>query len=125
MIEEQYVSFETAKLAKEKGFDEEINSFYVTVEGGCTYLCFTSFFGWMKDTYNNCELEELNSKCDERYLSAPTQSLLARWLREKHKLFIEVTVDFKNADYANNKEEFHSYEKVMEDGLQEALKLLS
>ena len=66
--------------------------------------------------------ENFNDSAD--IFSRPTHQLLARWLREKHKLFIEVTVDFKNADYANNKEEFHSYEKVMEDGLQEALKLI-
>lgn len=120
MIEEQYVSFETAKLAKEKGFD--IPTRYGFSERGTLVRVDTS------DNWNQ----------DKGFYSRPTQSLLARWLREKHKLFIEVTVDsirliregdsnivnLKNADYTNNKEEFRSYEEAMEAGLQDALKLL-
>lgn len=129
MIEEQYVSFETTKLAKEKGFD--IPTRYGFSERRSLVRVDTS------DNWN--QYKELYSR--------PTQSLLARWLREKHKLFIEVTVDFirliregdstkyypiyyykivnlKNADYTNNKEEFRFYEEAMEAGLQDALKLL-
>lgn len=130
MIEEQYVSFETAKLAKEKGFD--IPTRYGFSERRSLVRVDTS------DNWNQ----------DKELYSRPTQSLLARWLRENYGLFIEVTVDFirlirecdyakyypiyyykivnlNNADYTNNKEEFHSYEEAMEAGLREALELIN
>ena len=31
MIEKQYVTFETAKMAKEKGFNEKTDSYYTTI----------------------------------------------------------------------------------------------
>lgn len=63
-MREELVSFETAKLAKEKGFNESCNFYYqrgvISTDGhfsrynkGVDYIC-----------------------------SAPTQSLLQRWLRE-------------------------------------------
>ena len=127
MIEEQYVSFETAKLAKEKGFNEPCRHYYLD--------------GAKEVNNENIMIHDLPypyNSTDKNYFAAPTQALLARWLREKHKLFIEVTVDsirliregdskivnLKNADYTNNKEEFRSYEEAMEAGLQDALKLL-
>ena len=129
MIEEQYVTFETAKLAKEKGFDESVRK-YFTPKGDNTFI-----------NYFYLSTKYLHG------IARPTQSLLARWLREQCKLFIEITVDFmrliregdstkyypiyyykivnlKNADYTNNKKEFHTYEDAMEAGLQEALKLI-
>lgn len=127
MIEEQYVSFETAKLAKEKGFNEPCRHYYLN---GAKEV--------NNETIMIYDLPYPYNSTDKNYFAAPTQSLLARWLREKHKLFIEVTVDsirliregdskivnLKNADYTNNKEEFRSYEEAMEAGLQDALKLL-
>ena len=129
MIEEQYVSFETAKLAKEKGFDESVRK-YFTPKGDNTFI-----------NYFYLSTKYLHG------IARPTQSLLARWLREKHKLFIEVTVDFirliregdstkyypvyyykiinlEDSVWTSDKHEHHSYEEAMEDGLQEALKLL-
>ena len=136
MIEEEYISFETAKLAKEKGFNEPCRHYYLN---GAKEV--------NNETIMIYDLPYPYNSTDKNYFAAPTQSLLARWLREKHKLFIEVTVDFirliregdstkyypiyyykivnlKNADYTNNKEEFRFYEEAMEAGLQEALKLL-
>ena len=127
MIEEQYVSFETAKLAKEKGFNEPCRHYYLN---GAKEV--------NNETIMIYDLPYPYNSTDKNYFAAPTQSLLARWLREKHKLFIEVTIDsirliregdskivnLKNADYTNNKEEFRSYEEAMEAGLQDALKLL-
>ena len=121
MITEQYVSFETAKLAKEKGFNEPCRHYYLN---GAKEV--------NNETIMIYDLPYPYNSTDKNYFAAPTQSLLARWLREKHKLFIEVTVDsirlIREGDstkyYTNNKEEFRSYEEAMEAGLQDALKLL-
>ena len=72
MIEEQYVTFETAKLAKEKGFDESVRK-YFTPKGDNTFI-----------NYFYLSTKYLHG------IARPTQSLLARWLREKHDLSVEV-----------------------------------
>ncbi|WP_394749599.1 hypothetical protein [Spongiimicrobium salis] len=65
-MKEQLISFETAKLAKEKGFNEVVIDNYGPMES----------ILW-KGQHKNSEL---------RYLeySAPTQSSLQKWLRDKH-----------------------------------------
>ena len=77
MITEDYVSFETAKLLKEKGFDDECNYEYgvPVVERG---YVLQMFFKPIK----NSEL------VDEAY-AAPTLQMAMKWLREKHNIAIE------------------------------------
>lgn len=69
MIQEDYVSFETAKLLKEKGFD--INTLMVYSQNG-------NFMpdGVIEDTY-------------QTFYSAPTLQMAMKWLREVHNLCIE------------------------------------
>lgn len=70
-------------------------------------------------------------------IEAPTQSLLQKWLREKHNIHIGVYynknscvwdvecwhVDDVEPFYYGNIE-FNTYEEALENGLQEALKLI-
>lgn len=77
MITEDYVSFETAILLKEKGFNEK------------TYRC-----------YNLCTEEHELSDVDDRAYNnweladdgavAPTLQMAMKWLREKHKITIGI-----------------------------------
>ncbi len=117
------VSFETAKLAKEKGFPDIL---------GLTYSQDGRLEGHRSINY-----------------PAPTQSLLQKWLREKHDTHIEISlVDnsrtyhweytvvtsndrdfndeycFDSAKNHYNNEEFKTFEEALEKGLQEALKLI-
>jgi len=71
MITEDYVSFETAKILKTKGFDEYCGYYDKAGEywGYCTY----------------------NHKCDD-YISAPTYQMAMKWLREIHKLHIDIVL---------------------------------
>lgn len=73
MITEDYVSFETAKLLKEKGFDWECISYYVSDEPDDVKY---SFCG------------ETNSIWESRCCSAPTLQMAIKWLREVHDLNI-------------------------------------
>ena len=68
MIIEDYVSFETAKLLNEKGFDEYTSMVYN--QNG-------SFMpnGAIEDTY-------------QTFYSAPTLQMAMKWLREVHGLHI-------------------------------------
>ena len=85
-ISEDYVSFETAKLLKEKGFDE---------------YCPESYFKMDKKLKKSgfSEWEKVNE------IKAPTQSLAMKWLREVHKLVICAEIgnenDKGNTDYSN------------------------
>lgn len=117
-MEDKLVEFDTAKLAKEKGFDWKVSLHYES-NGN-------RFINKVECNFNNVEL----------ICSAPTQSLLQKWLRKEHK--IEVVV-FKNKngysfefDYADKFEigklsnyiAYQTYEEALEIALQEGLKLI-
>lgn len=79
MITEDYVSFETAKLLKEKGFDVDCYCFYtdgelVRAQG---HAC----------NWNNGEtlFADYKNEC-----SAPTLQMAMKWLREAHKIVIMI-----------------------------------
>jgi hypothetical protein len=80
-ITEDYVSFETAKLLKEKGFNEGCRSHYGTAG---------SF------SYEKYEVE--SSECEmHNAILAPTLQMAMKWLREVHKLYVDVYI-VKNYD---------------------------
>lgn len=136
-MKETIIEFETAVLAKEKGFywfQPQSKSGYYALRTG-------SYFYFGRQGKLN------NDTC----CSAPTQSLLQKWLREKHAISINpipnyktkwnqyhIGIVFKNSkgevdsiilkemtkqNYEVNKL-FDSYEQALEAGLQEALKLI-
>ena len=114
MIEEQYVSFKTARLAKEKGFVPNMERF-----SGSAY--------------------DVNGHLYDILCYAPTQSTLGKWLREEYDIHVlplfretngdhycEYTYDIKRPmeDVTEKTLWFDRYEEAMEAGLQEALKLI-
>lgn len=76
-MEDKLISFETAKLAKEKGFNE---------------YCVMAYFKNDKISLSHCySLQDDECRAeDEKY--APTQSLLAKWLRDNHNTHIIIQV---------------------------------
>ena len=86
MIQEDYVSFETAKLLKEKGFDVPCNTFFVVGENKKDRtkerFSYSSVIA-DRNSYNS-ELPE------HEYVSAPTLQTAMKWLREVHNLSVEV-----------------------------------
>jgi len=75
MITEDYVSFDTAKLLKEKGFDCECRGYYDT----------TKHLDYMLEHSGS----EMNSNDGpDCYISAPTLQMAMKWLREEYKIFI-------------------------------------
>ena len=73
-IKEDYVSFEIAKLLKEKGFNERLLTFYITDEAKKE-----GYFQLMAFTDDKID----NNHSDHCYL-APTLQMAMKWLREKH-----------------------------------------
>ena len=80
MINEAYVSFEVAKLLKEKGFDEPCFSFYQWYESGVTL-----FKGYLPEYSNSCSRHN-NKSCD--IISRPMQAMAMAWLREEKNIDI-------------------------------------
>ena len=72
MVQEAYVSYEVAKLLKEKGFNESVRTFY-TSDGKFEYCAF-----------------ELNHNLDigSGFTSAPTHQMAMAWLREEKNIDI-------------------------------------
>ncbi len=127
-MKEQLISFETAKLAKEKGFDEGCKKYYSTD----------------KQFHSSKQILTHKSLRSGGYLIS-TQSLLQKWQREKHNTYIVVELDqtsdpkfcfiirkfYKSKCQWDNllgnktfSDLYYTYEEALEQGLQEALKLI-
>lgn len=151
-MEEQLILYETAKLAKEKGF------IYKTLDDlyqKKLYLNLSEIPQSLYDSLSNDEF--INDKIyrftiqtgyiPNEYLDmiilCPTQSLLQRWLREVHKLhiYIDTTASFDKTEKSKYRSAIKvpfqpfrwttahyylgdTYEECLEKGLQEALKLI-
>ena len=125
-MEEQLISFETVKIAKEKGFGGE---------------GLTTPNGYFRGN-NLCNIPCNNKSdfCGKDAFSAPTQSLLQKWLREEYeihlvcwwydkedKFYTELGRRKKNSikvQTGNVTNLFDTYENALEAGLLEALKLI-
>lgn len=112
-MKEQLISFDTAKLAKEKGFNIWTEYQYVERNG------------------NIIVSKDHISEIDE---PAPTQSLLQKWLREVHNIHIEIRKEWEDGiylgfEYLIEEEDgntqgltYKTYEEALEVGLYQALK---
>lgn len=151
-MKEELISFETAKLAKEKGFKIPCHSYYFE-DGEFRKHKIETTNGHYGDTvtyeqeefYENWNSSSLTTKdgdrcfgCNksQRYFetySAPSQSLLQKWLREKHKIIVFVrpkmhlifeacVVTHDDWLICNSRE--NNWEYILEEGLIEALKLI-
>ena len=139
MIEEQFVSFDTAKLLKEAGFREHCRCMYFPEKKGGYKICQNLIGDY--DVTNDVTYEKnLHVDC---YL-APTQALAARWLRDVHHLNVYACFDYVCFDDGERKWFFMRentmindytsvycsiisydiYEQALEAGLQEAIKLI-
>ena len=125
MITEDYVSFETAKLLKEKGFGEEVLTYYVYDTESKSYE-FRFDDRW--DNPNN-----FPGDC----ISAPTLQMAMKWLREVHSRYIEIYIDnshnfkdivFRPAIYDKEldclweSDNFLTYEKACETAIKYCIK---
>lgn len=137
MIHKEICTYELCKLAKEKGFDLDCPMFY-NPEGKLKY-------GWAYDPMNSgLDMRDMlchNSKLPLGFgaeCTAPTQSLLQRWLREEKGLHISIPLHkgeykyFWAIDSLNRKKKvddiaynlFDTYELALEDAIKFALKNL-
>lgn len=132
-MEEQLISFKTAKLAKEKGFHECVEYFYNKKKYDLKFSYLKGIASltesnniildrgfdeeYILDDYNidlekyrfpgnigNCTVSKEIIENHELF-SAPTQSLLQKFLRETHKIYIEIHCKLDSNKYDNIKKE--------------------
>jgi hypothetical protein len=119
-MEEQLITIKTAKLAKEKGFDELCNNYYAGSD--------TIYKSKENGIHNSFLFAVLSC-------TAPTQSLLQKWLREKYDIHIGIEPYGDNTyDYvlvseliesdSDDEYSFATYEDALEAALYEALNLI-
>jgi hypothetical protein len=121
-----YIKFNTAKLAKEKGFNVPVWDCYNSK--GKTIDYSRNIYAYENDGY---------------FISKPTQDVLQKWLREEHKIHVNIEVsllhsnknftNFYRIDFIKNgeleyifdsNEDFDNYEDALEAGLNKALELI-
>ena|SRR5690606_14289816 len=142
-MQEEIVSFQVAKLAKEKGFNLETHDYFSKDKYRSEFNHNVGFNDdYWGDNYvydwntNGEPFKPFNKECYSR----PTQSLLQKWLREVHGIIIEITWQMCSTDYEyaiidmNNPPKyeddieriigFKTYEETLEEGLYEGLKLI-
>ena len=85
-ITEDYVSFEAAKLLKEKGFNGRTIYGYIKNNDTVTDCCYCNIPGYPNDYEYN------NTKITGHYVyAAPTLQMAMKWLREVYHIAIVVT----------------------------------
>lgn len=92
MITEDFISFETAKLLKEKGFDEITFTWYTGKGKFC--VAKNNF-----DDYHANHLSNMATARDKNKCSAPTLQMAMKWLREVHNIHVVPKFDFYAGDY--------------------------
>ena len=128
MLEEDYCSFEVAKLLKEKGFDEPCIRHWDCDDH--------SLYGYNDIPISNSELQanEYNG------FSAPSQSMAMKWLREEHNIFIQISAVLQDQPFGlhyrpsiqdyhayaryDNFNEYVTYEEAVEAAIKYSLKNL-
>ena len=142
---ECYVSLETAKLAKQAGFDWAVNRF-MSYHDDCDNNPY-----WTIPIENSRDFNNYQFKHISEAISIPTQSVLQRWLREEHNYHIIIVDTFipqdnniklvwevlygkplygkpnsilRLDDEQSNSIVFDTYEEALEAGLQKCLTLI-
>lgn len=141
-MQEELITFETAKLAKEKGFNIDCLNYYTLkyskapyIEQGIEYQSDRYIeFDWNLNKESSKQIKApYPNQYHESQCSAPTQSLLQKWLREVHNIDIEIIIGQSNYYHCimlnkvpnKNSDKYKTYEECLEVGLQEGLKLIS
>ena len=126
MITEDYVSFEVAKLLKEKGFDVPCDSYYFTGNNQLQ-IAFDFEHDW-------------NNTWEHAY-TRPTHKTAMKWIREVHKIDIDITgrlsltpeyhiceyryrLHYSNAPSHDINQKFKTYEEAVEEAIKYCLENL-
>lgn len=131
-MKEKIISFETAKLAKEKGFNIPTRNFYADISWNNKEVYTCSEIGHPEYTIDMGENHGFGD-----IILIPTQNILQKWLREIHNIDITIppsklgyfaTISYWDKD-GNSKEieannYYFKYEIALEEAFKKSLKIL-
>lgn len=114
MITEDYVSFETAKLLKENGFDWETHRSYLVND----------------NVFIPGDINDVPQRKDA--IRIPTLQMAMKWLREVHKIIIELHYSFNHwytlisekqplGTFVHTSINYNSYEEACEEAIKYCL----
>ena len=129
---ESIVSYETAKLLKQAGFNDTCRAFW-KVWNGKTNL-YNCDKGQCFDYCCNNMFEMYNDSAEEN-VTAPTLQMAMKWLRETHNLFVDIYYDYdfregykfsihkltKGTTLETHNENYSTYEEACEEGIKYCL----
>ena len=97
MIKEAYVSFEIARLLKEKGFNELCNRVYEGPNLKYTTIPISPLMslGELKVELGGFDPKQLyitNDELGDIVYAAPTLQMAMKWLREVHSIYIDIDI---------------------------------
>ena len=129
---ESIVSYETAKLLKQAGFNDTCRAFW-KVWNGKTNL-YNCDKGQCFDYCCNNMFEMYNDSAEEN-VAAPTLQMAMKWLRETHNLFVDTYYDYdfregykfsihkltKGTTLETHNENYSTYEEACEEGIKHCL----
>jgi len=138
MIAERLISFKTAKLAREKGFEQKIG---LGIKYGLgQYYNHEGILNGDCTPYIRATIRKELDKIPMPYIiAAPTQSLVQKWLRDEHELEIDICTGYRGYAFevmsknhangwldmeASTDERYNTHEDALEGALIEALKLI-
>lgn len=100
MITEDYVSFETARLLKEKGFESDECIAIYDLGNNNAFIRDSAIFDNGPEDYLEFQWGEEWRRFG--YYLAPTLQMTRKWLRDKHHLHIEIRItNHSMSDMAN------------------------
>ena len=119
MITEDYVSFKTAKLLKEKGFDENGVKLWYDESGEMYYGCHEIKY-------------QIKIENHEKFFQCPTLQMVMKWLREVHNITIGITFSYgiisyeiqKNDEFITSVGSSRTYEQMSEEAIRYCLENL-
>jgi hypothetical protein len=135
----EFVSLETATLAKRKGFKAYCEYAYVETDS-YTYTDYhrgdECYMPYVPPRLYN---KSIMSRYDHLFVDAMSQSRLQKWLRDNHNIYVNVASNSLTVHFPMNSvledggcqmagpqylQNFKTYEEALEHGLLEALKLI-
>lgn len=131
---DQIVNLETAKLAMEVGFKENVTHLYL--DGENNLLLIATAYTTPPYRVSTSDIETPPEELLEDGVPAPTQTALSRWLREKHDMYVSVDmmafkrgwivyiISMSRKVVCFKAKDFDTYEEALEEGLKQACKIV-
>lgn len=138
---DQIVTLETAKLAREVGFKENVTHLYLDGEDNLIPIAVS--YTTPPYRVSMSDIETPPEELLEDGVPAPTQTALSRWLREEHDIYTDIYPSLygwgwelksnmglvilgyhKYKEGPNLNDRWDSYEECLEDALKQACKIV-